>query len=357
MALHCSLPMFPGWRTSHRSQHGGPSYDKQALETAVRRNAAEAQRLSAAVQARLAEEAEITVDSTNKVLLQCTEQIFPGRVKQQDTRPWQTLPIRVSVLDLWQSRRSYLKAAHTMVRLVSPDTATCKASHNDSCSLISAAFGCWKAHFGLQKTYKELQRRGRAKRRQFLEDQLIKAKSASDRHDTKELYAIIRQLAPKRKHRAVRIRKMDGTPLNAEAEFVEIKEYFGALYSQDDNLQFSFNETAPTSGRVLITAQDVRMALKANKLGKTVPFEHAPTGTWLACADIPAITEVIADAATCCVNGERPILHRWSDCYLALIPKPNKSLCRPENLRPLGIQDVAGKSFACKSYRALQSGA
>ena len=47
-----------------------------------------------------------------------------------------------------------------------------------------------------------------------------------------------------------------------------------------------------------------------------------------------------------CINNERPISKLWSDCFLARIPKPNKALCRPENLRPLGIQDVAGKSFS-----------
>ena len=49
---------------------------------------------------------------------------------------------------------------------------------------------------------------------------------------------------------------------------------------------------------------------------------------------------------TGCINSERPISKLWSDCFLALIPKPNKALCRPENLRPLGIQDVAGKSLS-----------
>ena len=37
---------------------------------------------------------------------------------------------------------------------------------------------------------------------------------------------------------------------------------------------------------------------------------------------------------------------RWRDCSLALLSKPNKPCRRPENLRPLNIQDVSGKCFA-----------
>ena len=35
-----------------------------------------------------------------------------------------------------------------------------------------------------------------------------------------------------------------------------------------------------------------------------------------------------------------------ADCTLALIPKPNKPAKRPENLRPLGLQDSGAKAFA-----------
>ena len=345
MALRCSLPLFPGWRTDKISKPGGNSFDKHALEAAVKHNTAEAQCLRDAVRARLAE-AGATVENINNILLQCTEQIFPGRAKQTRPKAWQDSQVRASVLDLWRNRRCFLDASHVMFRLAASCPSADEATGAHHSSVLHAAFGCWKAHLDLQKTYKELQRRGRAKRRQFLEDRLAQAKLASERHDTKELYAIVRQLAPKQKRRSVRIRQLDGSPLNAEAEFEAIKEYFGELYSQDNGLSFSFPVSAPSSGLIEITSREVSVALKANKLGKSVPVDHAPTGAWIACAELPIITEAIAEAATACVNGERPVLQRWSDCHLALIPKPNKSLCRPENLRPLGIQDVAGKSFA-----------
>ena len=95
-----------------------------------------------------------------------------------------------------------------------------------------------------------------------------------------------------------------------------------------------------------LTSREVRAALKANKLGKSVPKTHAPSGAWIARSQLSSITEVLAAHISGCVNGERQIPKLWADCHLALIPRPNKSLSRPESLRPLGIQDVAGKSFA-----------
>ena len=203
-----------------------------------------------------------------------------------------------------------------------------------------------KAHTRLQKVYKELQRRGRQKRREFLEEQLAKAKLAAVRHDTKELYAVVRRLAPQQRRRNVRIRKPDGMPLCAEAEYDEILEYFTGLFSQQGFGSTASEPVAISSDRITITSSEVCSALKANKIGKAVPVQHAPASAWIACAGIPTLTEVVADEATGCISSERPISKLWSDCFLALIPKPNKALCRPENLRPLGIQDVAGKSFS-----------
>ena len=61
------------------------------------------------------------------------------------------------------------------------------------------------------------------------------------------------------------------------------------------------------------------------------------------CSDL--LAQIAAPQATACLNGgETPSL--WADCTLALIPKPNKPAKRPENLRPLGLQDSGAKAFA-----------
>ena len=164
---------------------------------------------------------------------------------------------------------------------------------------------------------------------------LTKAKLAAVRHDTKELYAVVRRLAPKHRRRNVRIRKPDGMPLCAEAEYEEILEYFTGFFSQQG---FDFTASEPvaiSSDRITITSSEVCSALKANKIGKAVPVQHAPASAWIACAGISTLTEAVADEATGCINSERPISKLWSDCFLALIPKPNKALCRPENLNSL----------------------
>ena len=104
-----------------------------------------------------------------------------------------------------------------------------------------------------------------------MEDQLTKAKLAAVLRDTRELYAVVRRLAPKHKHRNVRIRKPDGMPLCAEAEFEKILEYFTGLFSQQGLASIASEPIATSSDRITITFSEVCSALKANNIGKSVP--------------------------------------------------------------------------------------
>ena len=48
----------------------------------------------------------------------------------------------------------------------------------------------------------------------------------------------------------------------------------------------------------------------------------------------------LAELANSCYQGRDPVPSNWLECYLAILPKPNKTTKRPERLRPLGIQDT-----------------
>ena len=346
MAIQCHIQLFPGWRAATSKAGQSIEYDRQALDKAVRHNWPEAQLLREAVQSKLEGAASVTVEYINATLLTCCKDIFPARRVAAQSRPWQHESVQTKVADLWVCRSHLRDTQASLSSMVAQCQRPRLPVQLDSISEIAACvFRFWKASSRLQAVYKELRKRGRQRRRQFLEDQLSRAKAASERHDTKELYAVVRQLAPKTHYRKVRIRQVDGSPLCAEAEYLEIHRYFSELFSAGLWQDFHADQP-PAAGGYLITPAEVRAALKANKVGKSVPVAHAPSGAWIACSNMLVITEVLAGHFSACINGECRIPKLWTDCHLALIPKPNKSLSRPECLRPLGIQDVAGKSFA-----------
>ena len=346
MAIQCSLTLFPGWRASTTKTSSGVGYNKQALDNAVRHNLPEARQLQDAVRERLEGDDECTIERINVTLLTCCKEMFPPRRKDLQPRPWQDPTIRLKVSELWLCRRSHQAASDKVTMAVRQAAGSWAMQEGyNSRSILGSIFGLWKAGTRLQRVYKELQARGKLKRRQHLEDLLQRAKAASERHDTKELYSVIRTLAPRHKPQKVRIRQVDGTPLCAEAEYLETHGYFSKLFSAGGVPLVSTTQPVPTGGYT-ITSGEVCAALKANRIGKAVPAEHAPSGAWIACSQLRIVTEVLAGHISGCINGELPIPKLWADCHLALIPKPNKSLSRPESFRPLGIQDVAGKSFA-----------
>eukprot|EP00439_Symbiodinium_sp_Y106_P072647 s140_g13.t1 len=64
--------------------------------------------------------------------------------------------------------------------------------------------------------------------------------------------------------------------------------------------------------------------------------------------DVRTIYQVLSGPLTEAFHSETIAgypLH-WADCHLALVPKPGKVIKRPESLRPLGIQDAAGKTIS-----------
>ena len=267
MAIQCHIQLFPGWRAATSKAGQSIEYDRQALDKAVRHNWPEAQLLREAVQSKLEGAASVTVEYINATLLTCCKEIFPARKVAAQSRPWQHESVQTKVADLWVCRSHFRDTQTSLSRLVAQCQRPRLPVQSDSRSEIAACvFRFWKASSRLQAVYKELRKRGRQRRRQFLEDQLSRAKAASERRDTKELYAVVRQLAPKTHYRKVRIRKVDGTPLCAEAEYLEIHSYFSELFSAGLWQDFHADQP-PDAGGYLITPAEVRAALKANKIG------------------------------------------------------------------------------------------
>ena len=350
-AVSGSIPFFPGWRAG--TQRKGPvlGYDKGALDRAVRQNAPEVATLRHTVWARLEQITTYSADALNMALLESCKEVFPPRPGHASLRPWQQEHIQISVRSLWQARSA-------LVELSSNVRSACRGATMGSRlhavgrpqgerALLSSVFAFLKGHHALHRIYKVLHQQGKKARKQKVIDKLEIAQLAAERHDQMQLYQVIRSLAPKTTRKPVRIKSSSGAPLSSKEEHGEIMQYFSDLFQVDlpcPDPHLDVHAFSGIADALTVTEEELSLALKKNVIGKSVPHNHAPSGAWAACSGL--LLGPLCNIANDCLSGRVSVPQRWSDCYLALIPKPNKKLSRPGNLRPLGIQDVAGKSFA-----------
>ena len=147
-------------------------------------------------------------------------------------------------------------------------------------------------------------------------------------------------MAPKTAHRRVHLCRSNGHMLSTSEEHATLLDYYANLFQS----QLVVHDVGLSWPEAEVTPQKMRASLQKTEIGKAVPMDSAPSSIRRACAEDLA-TEA-AGIAIKCLRGAQNIPARWRDCNLALLPKPNKPCRRPENLRPLGIQDVSGKCFA-----------
>ena len=116
--------------------------------------------------------------------------------------------------------------------------------------------------------------------------------------------------------------------------------YFRDLFQSDRASAASCASTF--SGAVSET--EVPNALCSIRIGKTVPLGSAPSSALKACSHV--VLAPLTKRMNAYFSGADALPEHWLLCHLALLPKPHKSTRRPENLRPLGIQDPAAKAYS-----------
>ena len=290
-AVSGSIPFFPGWRAGNHRRSRALGYDKAALDRAVRQNSSEVTTLQHMVSEKLARLANFTADNLNEVLLESCKAVFPTTPGSPSTRPWQQEHIQASVRSLWQARSTLMRLSSSVRTafggVTSGQLANATRRSPTDQALLSSVFAFLKGHHALQKIYKQLHHRGKQARKQKLIDKLELAKAAADRHDQMQLYKVVRSLAPKTTRKPARIKNSEGAPLSPKEEHGEIMQYFGALYKNDSCPLAPLPEASPlagTHGPLAVTEDEMRLALKQNAIGKSVPHDHAPSGAWAACS-------------------------------------------------------------------------
>ena len=250
-------------------------------------------------------------------------QLFPALRENQHQKQaiWQDTRIVASVKETWQLWR-FMKAVagRTMVSM----------------------FRKWSflaRHLKARRLQRKLSKQTR---RQKLLAYVDQAAEAASKHDVRRLYEVVNKLSKPRQKR-VALRGPHNDLLSAEEEADLLADHFStrfkAVCEEDVALQqFPWS----TVGNLQLDEFALSCAYAAAPLRKAVPPGHPPSAVWRLIAQETAVT-VSRVVNPTWIKGTASIPKGWSDAFLVLLPKPDKSGADPRHLRPIGLQDQVGK--------------
>ena len=168
------------------------------------------------------------------------------------------------------------------------------------------------------------------------------AEAASRQGDLRQLYKIIRTLAPKNQHLRVQIHDESGKLLGPAAEMQELVGHYTKLFAPSGRAQpitVPGHATAFTEDEISSKLRQVRCGISS--AAGVRAFGVLESGGRYCSAG----THAYCQCKSLRITHHSPY-NLWADCWLSLIPKPHKSTRRPGDLRPLGIQEISGKALA-----------
>ena len=190
-----------------------------------------------------------------------------------------------------------------------------------------------------QQRSHELRKLSRQARKDWLVRMLQEAEQAAAKHNLSEVYRIINQIAPRSRREPVRIRTASGHLQTKQQEYHDIYQYFST----------AFGGSAPASTTSCVarrqpTQEEVELAIASLKGGKAVPKASMPADVWkLTSSTMSAhFTQILHT----CQHQKLQLPAEIADCELSLLPKPGKVSRRPQDLRPLGLQNPSAKVYA-----------
>ncbi|CAE7647723.1 unnamed protein product [Symbiodinium sp. CCMP2456] len=207
-------------------------------------------------------------------------------------------------------------------------------------SRLSAVFAAFRKWQIFRRCQRELQQRGKERRKQRLEMSWQEAETAANVGDMHTLYSCVRKLAPKTARERIQIRSIEDKLLTPQQEFQHIQDYFAKLYSRDPKHQDTLRLLAPYN----ITAE-ILQSLSKLQSGRAVPKGKVPPEVWklLKHDVVPVVGQLFRQ---CLQPGTLSLPPEWRDGWLRLLPKPNKPTKTPANLRPIALQCPLGKCLA-----------
>ena len=316
-----SIPWVAGWWLA---RHKMPvlRYDKAALQQAVVQGGEVAMTFKLEVEQVVAGAVgHLTLPQLNKRLLAKCRQFFPARQVRRARAGEHELVVH-RIREMWQ----WHKAMRRVPRL---------GRRRNIWHVVEA----WKRYARFMRSWRALRRASRFARRQWLQTQKQNAQEAANRHDYRAVYAVVQAIAPKRRREAVRIRGPQGQLLSKAQQLQEVHQYFAAAFSASAFEGYSSTHTDPE-----FTPQEVIKAIQALKPRKAVPDASVMAEVWQLSPG--AFADFFLQQFCGCRYSTSSLPSAMTDCSLSLLPKPGKPSRRPQDLRPLGLQDPSSKLLA-----------
>ena len=203
---------------------------------------------------------------------------------------------------------------------------------------LQAVLKRWRLVAMLQIYSRSCHRKSREKRRLRLQSVIDEACVAAKKHHMYGLYQAIRKLSPKKPRTKIKMTTSTGLVMSSQDEFVAILSYFRSLFMNEDAISWQI----PYCSNCPITENDLVLSFKSLKPPKAVPRHYAPTAVWKLIGEslAPALYQYLCSNWSA-VYPDIPV--QWTSSWVILIPKAGRTQLRPEDLRPISLQDPIGK--------------
>ena len=312
-----SLKWSAGW-TFARPKRIQQRFSLELLRQHIKLGTPQALELQSSVDRIIADSPGIgALAAVNRKVLQVCNRLFPRSVAP-NKRPGQSPQVAQGIRDMWQ--------AYAITKMPVAGTQFQRSAERS------------RRHCQFQQRTKELRALSRGARKQWLVELLQEAEVAAAAHNMSQVYKIINIIAPRRRREQVRIKGLSGQLLRKGDEYRDIDQYFSKAFSASE-------PSEPIVGVALTPdAAEISQAVLALKGGKAVPQGSMPADIWKLCSR--TLSGLLADALNNSISTVSLPPSELADCELSLLPKPGKVTRRPQDLRPLGLQDPSAKVYA-----------
>ena len=319
--VQANIPWVAGWWLSQR-KHQTPRYDRADMQETLAKGDVRALTFRSEIEhvVQLAV-GRLTLSQLNEQLLAKCRHHFPARRRRRARAGEHELVIH-RIREMWQWHRAMRRVPR-------------QGPRRNLRQVVEA----WKRYAKFLRSWRALRRASRFARRQWLQDQIQCAQQAANRHDYRAVYVVVQAIAPKRRREVVRIRGPQGQLLSKEQQLQEVHSYFADAFSAEPYDSYLSSCADPQ-----FTRQEVLGALQELKSRKAVPDTSVMAEIW-------QLTPEVFTSYFLTLFGEHRVATSrlpsdMTDCTLSLLPKPGKPSRRPQDLRPLGLQDPSSKLLA-----------
>ena len=170
-------------------------------------------------------------------------------------------------------------------------------------------------------------------------DIVSSAQIAAEMHDTHQLFSIINRFSPKQPRRKVQLRNSDGMMATSLESAALLQQYVATTWEGPSTLGLEFDRPPG----VPFTESQLLRALESIPMSKAVACPFAPGLVVRDQAHV--LAPLLFQQISFWWNQNPPFIpSEWKDGWLCFIPKMQKAPVRPQNLRPLALQDGVGKA-------------